>query len=156
MRIAQAQKRAAAQLLQSYEGTKHAPRRARPGKGVDCIQLVVATLQAAEILPEFEWPQYRQDVGLYLKQNSLTPVMLKAFYAEERPLTDEPQDFDVGIFKVGRLSNHCGIMMNGRFWHVAADFPVHHTAPAAIAPQLETVVRFTKRGIRTEPKTLNK
>lgn len=140
---------------QLYRGTPHMQRRAVPGRGVDCVQFVVAVLQAAGILPAFRWPQYRQDIGLHLNRNQLGDLMREVFHAETVPIDEwDPRTGDVGIFRCGRTSNHCGIVVGGRFWHVTVAAPVHDTAVRAVRGSLQEVVRFTAKGLRGEPHQL--
>lgn len=143
-------------FLERFKGVRHAPRRACEKRGVDCIQLVIGTIQAGGFIGEFRWPQYRQDVGFHLRKNSLEEVLKSVFFCKNKPEDSPVQDFDIGLFKVGRMSNHCGIMMGGRFWHVTNDHPVHSTSHAAIERNLESWIRLEKKGFRTQPANLQK
>lgn len=146
---------AALACCEAFRGTRHMQRRAIPGRGVDCVQFVVATVQAAGILPPFRWPQYRQDIGFHLNRNQLGDLMRAVFVAELVDLeTWEPATGDVGIFRCGRTSNHCGIVVAGRFWHVTTTAPVHDTAIRAVRGSLQEVVRFTGAGLRADPQQL--
>lgn len=151
---AEAEAEAVAQCA-NFRGTPHQQRRAVPGRGVDCVQFVVAVLQAAGMLPTFRWPQYRQDIGFALNRNQLGDLMVQAFNAEILPVAGwEPRTGDVGIFRCGRTSNHCGIVVAGRFWHVTTSTPVHDTAVKAISGTLQEVVRLTAPGLRSDPEKL--
>lgn len=149
------EKRRALACCELFEGTPHMQRRSTPGRGVDCVQLVVAVLQEAGVLPAFRWPQYRQDIGWNLDRNHLGDLMAEVFHAEKLDPADwEPQTGDVGIFKCGRTTNHCGIFVNGRFWHVTVDAPAHHCALRVVHRSLQEVVRITDRGLKSAPENL--
>jgi cell wall-associated NlpC family hydrolase len=140
---------------ENFRNTPHMQRRAIPGRGVDCVQFVVAVVQAAGILPPFTWPQYRQDIGFRINRNQLGDLMREAFHAEAFAAEDwEPRTGDVGIFRCGRTSNHCGIFVAGRFWHVTVTTPVHDCNVGVVRGSLQEVVRFTATGLRGEPETL--
>lgn len=146
---------AAVAACENFRGTRHMQRRAIPGVGVDCVQFVVAVLQAAGMLPVFRWPQYRQDIGLRLNRNQLGDLMAEAFNAEILAVEDwEPRTGDVGIFRCGRTSNHCGLVVAGSFWHVTTTAPVHATPVKAVLGTLQEVVRLTRPGLRSDPQKL--
>lgn len=141
--------------LLDFEGTKHAPRKAIPQKGVDCIQLVIQAHLAAGTFPPFSWPQYRQDIGIGAEENTLGKAMEKIFFCQRLPIAGwEPRAGDVAIFRSGKVSNHCGVFDGDRFWHVTTAAPVHHCSLACVQGKLQEVVRFTGTGIKSDPSKL--
>lgn len=146
---------AALTTCENFRNTPHMQRRAIPGRGVDCVQFVVAVLQGAGIVPPFTWPQYRQDIGFRIQRNQLGDLMAEVFHADAVPVEGwVPRTGDVGIFRCGRTSNHCGIFVAGRFWHVTTTSPVHDCNVRVVVGSLQEVVRFTKAGLRGQPENL--
>jgi len=131
-------------------------RRCIAGTGVDCVQFVFAVLRAADAVPDFPWPSYRQDVGFSSTRNHLADLMQAVLHVESlNPIEWEPRTGDIGIFKVGRTSNHTGIVVGGRFWHVTTRQPVHSQQCAVVRPTLQEVLRLTAAGLKSEPENLN-
>lgn len=135
-----------------FEGTRHMTRRLIPGRGADCVRFVVGVLQAGGVLPEFAWPSYVDNRGFHQQTNWLAGAFLEHFFAESIAVEQWiPQTGDVGIFKVGNRSNHVGIFVDGRFWHVTTAFPVHHCGVATIRETLQEIIRITEPGLRKLP-----
>lgn len=147
---------ALAAFLREFEGTPHVQRRRQAGRGVDCIQLVLGALEAAGATPPISLPSYSQQIGFSQGINTMTGAFLECFHTTAIPIAGwKPRDGDVGLFRTGRYSNHCGIVSGGRFWHVTTGTPTHHCAIATIEPKLQTAIRFFKPGIRNQdPATL--
>lgn len=146
---------AALAAAETFRGTPHMQRRREAGRGVDCVQFVIAVLQASGVLPDFQWPQYRQDIGFRIGRNQLGDLMREVFYAESIEVAGwEPKTGDVGIFKCGKTSNHCGIIIGGRFWHVTTTSPTHDVSPRVVTGHLQEVVRFSRAGLKSEPRNL--
>ncbi len=143
---------AALAFMQRYEGTRHMQRRMKAGRGVDCIRLVFGAMQAAGIVPEFEWPQYLQGIGFAQPSNWLTGLILEVTYGDAIPMAQwEPQPGDLGIFKVGRNSNHVGMVLGGRFWHVTYTQPVHDCGIDTVRENLQEAIRIWQPGLRKPP-----
>jgi hypothetical protein len=147
---------ALAAFLASFEGTPHMQRRRKAGRGVDCIQLVLGALEAAGATPHIILPSYSQECGFSRAGNSMVGAFAQCFHTSTIQKSEwQPQDGDIGLFAVGRYSNHCGIVSANRFWHVTVGRPVHHCSIASVMPRLQAVVRFTSPGIKsTNPANL--
>jgi cell wall-associated NlpC family hydrolase len=140
------------QYLESFRGTPHVPRRAKPGRGVDCIQLVLGGLHAAGACPKLTIPQYDQIYGHGTGLNPMAAAFLATFHADLiEPLYWAPKDADVVIFATGLYSAHSGIVLNGRFWHVTMTLPVRDCSLARNMRRIESVIRINRPGIKIEP-----
>lgn len=145
----------ALQFCLRFEGTPHMQRRLQPGRGADCVRFVVGAIQAAGILPPFRWPGYPQDHGLHDRRNWLAGIFLDHSHSESLAIPDwKPETGDIGIFRVGRVSNHVGLVLEGRFWHVTTARPVHHCALATVTPRLQEAIRLTATGLRKPPEDI--
>lgn len=145
------QEAAALAFCHLFEGTPHMQRRLKPGRGADCVRFTCGVLQAAGMLPDFRWPSYPQNIGHSQPRNWLAGVFLE--YAHSQAIATDvwiPQTGDVGIFKVGRTSNHVGIVVAGRFWHVTTTRAVHDSMIDAVRPSLQEVIRLTAAGLRAD------
>lgn len=146
---------AALEFCRRFEGTPHMQRRLRPGRGADCVRFVVGAIQAAGILPPFRWPTYQQDLGLHANRNWLARVFLDHSHSHSIAIPEwEPETGDVGIFRVGRVSNHVGIVVEGRFWHVTTNRAVHDCAIATVRRSLQEAIRIDRPGLRRTPENL--
>jgi hypothetical protein len=143
---------AALAFCRQFEGTPHCQRRLKPGVGADCVRFVVGAIQSAEILQPFQWPTYPQNIGFNQRVNWLARAFLD--YTDGHSIAVdgwEPATGDVGIFKVGRTSNHVGLVVAGRFWHVTTHRAVHHCLIDTIRPGLQEIIRIDREGLKADP-----
>lgn len=145
------QEAAAMAFCRTFEGTPHQQRRLKAGRGADCVRFAVGVLQAAKMVPDFDWPSYPQDIGHAQPTNWLAGAFQKTTHCHTITPGDWiPQSGDVGIFKTGPISNHIGVMAGGRFWHVTATRPVHQTDPEAIRRSLQEIIRIHTPGLTSQ------
>ena len=147
---------AALAFCREFEGTPHRQRRLAAGRGADCVRFTVGVIQAAGILPAFQWPSYAQSYGYGMDVNWLAAEFLRTTFSHSIPVEGwEPQTGDIGIFKVGRVSNHTGIVVDGRFWHVTVGRAVHDCNIDAVRALLQEVIRIDSPGLRATPENRN-
>ena len=147
---------AALAFCREFEGTPHMQRRLKAGKGADCVRFTVGVIQAAGILPDFPWPSYAQTYGFGADVNWLAAEFLRTTFSHSVAVADwQPQTGDVGIFKVGAVSNHVGIVVDGRFWHVTVGRAVHDCNVDAVRGSLQEVIRIDQPGLRAIPENRN-
>lgn len=147
---------AAVAFCREFEGTPHMPRRLKAGRGADCARFALGVHQAAGILPEFEYPTYDDNRGFYAGRNWMSDALCEVFFGEIIALDQwEPQTGDIGVFKVGKRSNHVAVLVNGRFWHVTSSYAVHHCSIDTVRERLQEIVRITAPGLRKPPVTLS-
>ena len=128
------------------------------GKGVDCVHFVAAVLAEVGIVEEFErLPAYPTTWGLISPESVVGKGLATLMNVKRVPWTDAGGLIpgDVVIFKVGRQSNHVGIFSGGRVWHVMAGGVVHPALPVRFVTAIQEVVRFTGKGWRIDPGSLN-
>jgi len=143
---------AAIAWCQAFAGTPHMQRRANPGRGIDCIRFAVGAIQAAGILPDFHWPQYPQTIGLGQATNWMADAILRHTHSHSiAPADWIASTGDLGIFRVGRQSNHIGVVVAGRFWHVTTGRPVHHCSPDTVRGHLQEIIRLDAAGLTSQP-----
>lgn len=138
-----------------WHGTPHHDRMRKKAVGVDCINFVCAVLITAGIHEDFRMPGYNTRTGLGRAENTLERVILATFHA--RALEDrEAWEFgDLIIFKVGRASNHIGIWLNDRIWHVQARrFVEPIVAKQSTYDTVQSVLRITDTGFRQPPENI--
>jgi cell wall-associated NlpC family hydrolase len=135
-----------------WRGTPHRHRIAIPGQGIDCIHLTFKILQAAGILPFCKLPSYDEQWGVGNKNNIAQEVMEDIAHC--RP-TDQAANGNILIWKVGRQSNHMGILLQEKAVHAQAGSFVDAVPFSEIAPRLQSMLRFTKAGFKHRPELLN-
>lgn len=127
-------------------------RRAEPGRGIDCVRFALGAVQAAGLLPEFRWPQYPQTIGLGQHTNWMAATLLRHLFSHSiAPADWTPATGDLGIFRVGKQSNHIGVMAGERFWHVTTGRPVHHCGPDTVRGHLQEIIRLDAAGLKEQP-----
>jgi cell wall-associated NlpC family hydrolase len=128
------------------------------GKGVDCVHFVAAVFAEAGIVEPFErLPSYPTTWGLVSPENVLGVGLQKILECDRLPWDRvKVLEFgDVVIFKAGRQSNHAGLFLDGRIWHVMTGGVVHPALPIRFAKGIQEVVRLKKKGWKTEPNSVN-
>jgi len=140
---------AAEQAVTIYHGLPHMHRRREPGRGIDCINLVQAALEAAGMIPVgVPLPQYRRTDGWRMRRNGLCSIFENCLYCVR---SATPQDGDIVLFRVGQASNHCGILLKGRVHHATFGAGVIAQPIAEIAHQIEHTLTITQPGLRATP-----
>jgi hypothetical protein len=147
---------AALAYCRAVEGTPYGGNRRETGKAIDCINLVMATLEAAGIAANLSTAPHPITVGPGNNENPMAEALARIFHATRIP-TDrwEPQDCDVVIFGVGRWAFHCGVIAGGRLWHVTTQMPVHHCAIDGHRRRFQEIIRIHQPGIKINPETIN-
>lgn len=152
---------AAEEAFAYWEHTPHRDRMAKQGIGIDCLELMKAATIAAGITPPFVMPYYRPSWGLGRAVNVIEPCLLHCFHCETVPAAEEPVLGDLLVWRVGRQSNHVGIV-----WYRAGVLGVWHThikkgvefVPLPLEQMLiyrQSFVRFTATGFKADPATIN-
>ncbi len=140
-----------------YAGTPHRARVAIPGRragGVDCIHFVDRVLVGAGIIPEHTLPGYDDRAGVFRQRNIIEDILVRHLAAEILP-PDAPAEFgDIVICKVGRQSNHVGIVIDGDFWHVPGGGNCGNEALANWRARIQSLLRVTGTGLLADPSTL--
>ena len=103
------QKARARQIARAWAGTPHRHRIAVRGVGIDCIHLFREIYVGSGLLPPFELPSYDVRLGLRVRHNVMEDALCAVAHFEAvNPY--EPAFGDVMIFRVGRTSNHTGVV----------------------------------------------
>jgi hypothetical protein len=125
------------------------------GKGVDCVHFVAAVLADAGIVEPFKrLPSYPLTWGLCAPENVVALGLQKILAVRRLP----PSGFqfgDIVIFRAGRQSNHAGIIVDGRLWHVMTGGVVHAGLIARFVKGMQEIVRLTDRGWKAELSSVN-
>jgi hypothetical protein len=124
------------------------------GKGVDCLNLIAAVLGEAKIVePVKRLPSYPLAWGLMSPENVLGKGLGQVLTARRL----DPSGFkfgDIVVFKAGRQSNHVGIIVDGRLWHVMTGGTVQPTLIARHIGGIQEIVRLIDRGWKKDPNTV--
>ena len=138
-----------------WRGTPHVDRIAIRKKGVDCINFVCGVLIASGICPRFTMPYYDTAWGIGRSNNILERLALDCFKCEVL-LDTEPWQFgDIGIFRVGRMSNHIGIVLDDELWHVSLGRMVEpEPITGRLMERIQSMVRLSEIGFNRHPETL--
>lgn len=138
-----------------WQGTPHRDRMAKVGVGIDCIGLVRECFVAAGLVEPFELPYYNPRMGLGRANNVMERVFLACTDAVAiDPEKGDPADGDVLIWRVGRQSNHCGIYLDGKAWHVMARAKVRPDPWEPLRHDMQSFIRLRARGFVRRPETL--
>lgn len=147
---------AALEFLQALEGTPYRGNRRQPGKAIDCINLVMATLEAAGVAPSLRTQPHPGTVGHGIDQNPIGGALAAIFHSDRIAVEDwQPRPADVVIFGVGRWAFHCAIIAGNRLWHVTESTPVHHCSIDAHLRRFQEIIRITGPGTKIDPESLN-
>ncbi len=146
-------KLAALATCMKYVGTPHRNRMAVPGPagGVDCIHFVAEVLTGAGIIPDHRLPGYDERLGTMRSHNVIEDILVRHLHAE---VHTEPDWGDIVICKVGRQSNHVGIVIGENMWHVSSRSFVGYEALVNWLPRVQSFVRITQTGLRADPALL--
>ncbi len=150
--------RVAASLTEarSWLGTRHANRMAVKGSGIDCIHFVRECMVAGGACDSFRLPYYDQRLGIGNARNTMEALFLHCFHAVSLPADTEPLDGDVVVFKVGRESNHCGMIFAGQVFHAVARSYVRADPWGDWRENAQALLRITAPGFRKNPEHLTK
>jgi NlpC/P60 family putative phage cell wall peptidase len=103
--------------LDRWVGTPYKHAVGAPGRGADCIHLVVGVLEAAwPLSPRPKIPAYPPDWHLHTSEERLLNFVLEQFPVAPVDL-EAPMDGDVILFRFGRALSHAGIYCGGRVYH---------------------------------------
>lgn len=128
------------------------------GKGVDCVHFVAAVLAEAGLVEPFDrLPSYPKTWGLTSPENVLGIGLQKTLHCKRVPFDQMGglMPGDIVIFKAGRQSNHAGIFVDGRVWHVMTGGHVHPALPIRFHSRIQEVVRLIGKGWKAEPNSVN-
>lgn len=148
-----AAKELAVAAAQQWAGTPWANRRCQLGKGVDCIHFVKSILEASEIIPPTSLPFYKASLGFRADQNVMEAAILECLHCERAGgdfFLGQPRFGDLIIWRCGASSNHIGIMLDHP-WHVRTHSVVAPTPYKTIEHEVQSILRITQRGLRSEP-----
>lgn len=137
--------------LKVWEGTPHKDRMAKVGVGIDCIGLVAEVFVAAGQIERFTFPFYKTSWGYGRRNNLMERMLCMCCHAE---VAETPESGDVVIFAVGRQTNHCGVVMDGKVWHAFAGNVVRADALSDHIKRIQSFVRLTAPGFRKRPEEL--
>ena len=145
------------EAVAAWEGTPHVHRRAIRGKGVDCVNFVAAVLADAGIVDRERLPSYPTAWGFMSPKNVLGVGLAKVLHCKRIPWEGAGglSFGDIVIFKAGRQSNHAGIIVDGRLWHVMTGGTVHAALPARFMTGIQEIVRLIDRGWKKKPTEVN-
>tara|TARA_R110000796_G_C14571530_1_gene435817 strand:- start:50900 stop:51391 length:492 start_codon:yes stop_codon:yes gene_type:complete len=144
---------AALARMEVYRGTRHAHRRAIPGKGVDCINLVYEAFIAGGFIERIQLPAYRRSDGFAREHNYLEQHFRFAFHSETIAGDQAPEAGDAVIFQVKKSTNHCGIFLGGEIWHSAYGSGCYPEPLGQPEYDPQSFIRLTAPGYRNDPRT---
>lgn len=126
-----------------------------PGKGIDCIHLVMQAIYGAGVLEPRKLPPYRTRWGLVSPENLMAKALCLMFWAS-RHKNAVAQYGDIIIWTCGKQSNHCGFVgkdSEGELtcWHVLKGGIVHTTPLKPVVQRAQELLRFAKPGWRLDP-----
>ena len=139
----------------TWRGTPHVDRIAIRGVGIDCVNFVCGALMTCGVCQAFTLPYYDPAWGIGRRNNVLERVAVQCLFS--RIIQDtEPLEFgDIGIFRVGRQSNHVGIVLNDEMWHVSLGRMVEpEPITRRLQERLQSVIRVQAVGLSRHPETL--
>lgn len=135
----------------AWEGTPHRNRMAKKRVGVDCIHFVAAIYVAAGILPAFRFPSYDPSRGILAETNAMGEIFQRLTFCHPIEAT-APREFgDVAIFRVGRVSNHVGIIDGDHVWHSLSNCRVHPARYNIWQGEVQELIRIDQDGLRARP-----
>lgn len=150
-------KDAARAVCQLYAGTPHRARVAIPGRrsgGVDCIHFVDRVLVGAGVIPEHTLPGYDDRAGVFRQRNIIEDILVRHLIADTLPEDAEAAFGDIVICKVGRQSNHVGIVIDGDLWHVPGGGNCCYEHLGNWRTRIQSFVRITALGLTADPAEL--
>lgn len=114
--VTSAMERRIAEEARSWCGTRfHHGSRIR-GVGVDCVNLVVAILEAVGLIARQELPSYSPDWMLHHGRE----ILLEGIARVADPIEPPFEVGDILTYKFGRAASHCGLYIGeGRVVHAA-------------------------------------
>lgn len=140
---------------ESWRGTPHAHRIAARGRGIDCIRYVVRIMVAGGVVEESVLPTYPTAWGMGAQESKLGRAFLQCADATAFPVEEWVPEFgDVCIWKVGRNSNHCGIFLDGRVWHVSTHSPAGPLELKTARRNMQEAIRLNRCGWTLAPDKL--
>lgn len=110
-------------------GTPFHHRQRQLGRGVDCVNLLIAVYSAAGLVPEIELPWYAPDLHLH-RDNTLLIDILNRYARPANPVFSG----DIAVYGYGRSISHAAIVEDERTI-------IHAYAPA------ETVCRSERNSL---------
>ncbi len=140
---------------EAWRGTPHGHRIASKGRGIDCIRYVVRIMTAAGVVEETAIPTYPTSWGLAQKESAMGRLFA-ACADVDRIWVDEwiPEFGDICIWAVGRNSNHCGIFLGDRVWHVSTNSPAGPLMVDAARRRMQEAVRLRRCGWTQIPSSI--
>lgn len=143
-------KQLARQTCEAWKETPHRNRIAVPLIGVDCIRFVGEVLQSSEVISNFRFPYYSPGYGLFVTHNFLENIFSHLLFTET---IEEPEFGALIVCRVGRATNHCGIVIDGKAWHVPFGSVVKGETMDTI--NIQSLLRITQDGFRNDPAKIN-
>lgn len=152
------ERRASAQTAaRRFQGTPHRNRLCLPGEGVDCINFVLAVLQAAGITPHHRMPFYDERLGALRRHNVMETIFLRFLDAEALGPDTPPEFGDLVVCKCGRQTNHVGIFLQAErdaqlaMWHVPARGFVGPDDWGQWRERVQSLIRIRSAGLLGDP-----
>jgi hypothetical protein len=146
----------ARETLEKWRGLRHINRQANPGKGIDCIRLVLEVYFDNELLERKPLPNYPNTWGLASPENVMAAGLAAAAEFQRIPIADwQPEFGDLVVWKAGSQSNHIGIVADGVIWHVMTGGKVGPSPISPVKRRCQEALRLTKKGWRLDPADLN-
>lgn len=132
-------------------GTPHRDRLAKLGIGIDCINYVNEILIATEIVPRAPIGHYNTIIGLHEPSDRLKRAIKLCVECDDYPATTAPEFGDIVIFKTGKFSGHCGIIIDGAICHSLANRTVTQSLFAEWQHEIDCFLRIKAIGLIGEP-----
>ena len=136
--------------VERWRGTPHRDHVAIQGVGVDCIHFVASVLQESEIVPRGTMPGYDPQEGLHDRSDRLREAFAACLHGREVDKR-EPMFGDLAVFKTGRTSGHCGIVLNGMLAHALVRSGVVLTSYKAWRPDVACLFRIEETSYKLNP-----
>lgn len=136
-------------------GTPHVDRIAIKGVGIDCVHFVSGVIIASGISESFRLPFYKPQWGIGRRNNVLERVTLDCLHCHVIDEREYLQFGDIAIFKVGRQSNHVGVILDGDLWHVRLGRMVEpEPVTIPLLQTLQAAIRIDATGLKKRPESL--
>lgn len=133
----------------TWRGTRHKNRICRLQIGIDCIRFVAEVLRTSEVISGFSFPYYATGHGIFVTHNFMEDIFAHLLYTEE---IDVPEFGALIVCRVGKATNHCGIVIDEKAWHVP--FASEVKPDRLDLMDIQTMLRITQPGFRNDPSTL--
>jgi cell wall-associated NlpC family hydrolase len=97
----------------SWVRTPYHPQASVKGVGVDCVNFVCQVYQSADLVGEFQMPNYSMDGGMHMDSEIVEPYIIQAgFHVVETG----NMPGDLLAFKIGKIVYHLGIQISSNLF----------------------------------------